>query len=772
MIKRGEAGGMSKLYAFLSSMSFKRKLFAYSLLISIVPVLLVGSASYYILTKSMQEEVDQKHQLMLKQIEYQLNQFISGLNISSIALASNVTLGKSVESGPRLENLNQTFQVIETIRKQKSFSTIKFEVSLIYKKFNHIYSTHHQTSSFTDSKFHEIMNYTQPKYNSSFIIAPYSFMGQDELLLFRPVPLHSYYSDGIVVIHVGINELTKLIDKLTLDHHNHIFIVDNQGKVIISGNKEEIGTKLTSSTSLYQFWKNPKSFHGSFTLDGVDYSLSAQKSSINNWTYIVMTPSKELTKKLDDIKRMTLYIISVIILLWMIISFIGSKRLYFPIEKLLKLPSEFRTGNPNSDELKELDSFVYHIININKRLKSQLDEQLPYYKESIFHQLLGGELSDSEVLSKTKQLNLPLTGSWFTICIVSVDENEHFIEKYREKDRSLIHYALRKIVEEICEDKIPCITFTPQAGQVVVIIGTDKKSQTADEKIRGLANDFRHHIHTYLRFNVSVSISQTRRDYSSIHTSYQEALALLSYRLLMGHNVTIVEKEVEPSIKQSSRELIQLQKNIAFSVVQGDLKNATVRLHQMIQIVPKYVHSSETVFGLFSYLIGELDHQIYEMGYELNEFVDIDLYKSLYQQTSLSDVNDWLSMTVFPIIKEKLEELKITKQQRIIQQVILYLKENFETDLSLQQIADQFKISASYLSRTFKEENNVNFSDYLIELRLTKAKDWLENTDMPIKEIAERLRYSTVQNFSRVFKQWMNIPPGEYRKKYIDNEST
>lgn len=64
-----------------------------------------------------------------------------------------------------------------------------------------------------------------------------------------------------------------------------------------------------------------------------------------------------------------------------------------------------------------------------------------------------------------------------------------------------------------------------------------------------------------------------------------------------------------------------------------------------------------------------------------------------------------------------------------------------------------------------KKEMGVTFSEYLSQYRLKIAKQWLEETDMTIAEIATRLRYNNAQNFIRYFKKLEGITPGRYRKK-------
>lgn len=759
---------MGKIITFLKTISFKQKLITYSLLISISPVLLLGWTSSYIYTKSIQEEVDQNHQMVLKQIQYQINNFIKSINTSSILAASSSSIINSIKVGPSVGNLDETYEMITTLRKYKSLSLIKYNVSLIYKKFDYVYSNSYKSIPYTNSIYNDIIQSVNPVYNPFFIVSPNTFQNQDELLLVRPVPLHSYYTEGILVLHVSINELIRFLEQLTLDNYIKIYVIDDQGRIVISQDKGEIGEKLTATTDMFHFWKNPDGYHGDFMLNGIEYQLSAEKSWTNDWTYIAMTPIEELTGKSDYIKNLTWGLIIGLTLVWMLVSFVGSRRLYYPIERLLsKITSEYRGVNEDPDGIKTLDSFMHNMITTNKQLKSQLNEQRSYIKESFSHQLLRGELSDKEIRKKTEELNLSFNGNWFYVCLVTVDDLARFMQK---KDRSLIHYALCKVMEEVCE-RIPCITLIPRQGQVAAIIGTDIVNDASNKMVRDKSSQYRLFVKRHFKFTVSVSISCARQNYKSISSSYQEVLDLLNYRLLKGHNVTISADEIKPSLKRSGRSMIKLQKNIVLNIIQGNLQEADHQLKQMIELVPRYAQSSESVLGLFSYLIGELDYLIFEMGFELNSLFEDDLYKQLYGLSTLSEVQEWLSETIFPIIKDKLESLNVSKQKRIIQHVSLYLTANFNTDLSLQKVADYFEISPSHLSRVFKEEMNMSYTDYLIDLRMNKAKEWLEHSDMPIKEIADRLSYSTVQNFSRVFRQIVGIPPGEYRSQYRNDKS-
>jgi two-component system response regulator YesN len=242
-------------------------------------------------------------------------------------------------------------------------------------------------------------------------------------------------------------------------------------------------------------------------------------------------------------------------------------------------------------------------------------------------------------------------------------------------------------------------------------------------------------------------------------------LDLLSFRLLLGSNITITPQNVEDPdlMKQSSRVIVKWQKLIVQSITEGDIMQAEKQFIQMSEIIAQHIFNSKPIMGLYSHLIGEIDNFIEDKGYELSQFFDYNIYENLYASSSVEEVKQWFCVEFFPSLKHHLESLNQSTKIKLIQQIISYIYDNYEIDLSLQRVADHFEISTYQLSRAFKEEVGMNFIDYLINYRISKAKEWLVHSDMPIKEITERLRYTNTQNFSRVFKQITGVPPGKYR---------
>ncbi|MNJ59508.1 HTH-type transcriptional activator Btr [compost metagenome] len=92
-----------------------------------------------------------------------------------------------------------------------------------------------------------------------------------------------------------------------------------------------------------------------------------------------------------------------------------------------------------------------------------------------------------------------------------------------------------------------------------------------------------------------------------------------------------------------------------------------------------------------------------------------------------------------------------------------YVETHIEEAISLQGVAGYVHLNGSYFSFLFKEQCQMNFSEYVIRRKLQKAKELLLKTNLPIAEIADRTGYKRVKYFNKLFKEYEGMSPGRYR---------
>ena len=101
-----------------------------------------------------------------------------------------------------------------------------------------------------------------------------------------------------------------------------------------------------------------------------------------------------------------------------------------------------------------------------------------------------------------------------------------------------------------------------------------------------------------------------------------------------------------------------------------------------------------------------------------------------------------------------------------VKKIVNYLNENYGQKISLDRIAHNMYLSPVYVSKIFKEETGESPINYLIKIRLEKARDILSGEgEGSIKSIANAVGYEDVYHFSKLFKKYYGISPQNYRKQ-------
>lgn len=124
-------------------------------------------------------------------------------------------------------------------------------------------------------------------------------------------------------------------------------------------------------------------------------------------------------------------------------------------------------------------------------------------------------------------------------------------------------------------------------------------------------------------------------------------------------------------------------------------------------------------------------------------------------------------LQLFIEISQKLQETESGKQKpekaKKVEHIIRYLNENYESDICMEDLAQRFGLSTRYIRKCFTRETGMSCRQYITTLRIGKAKELLWYTADTVTEIAMKTGFNSSQYFSRVFQQYTEMTPMEYR---------
>lgn len=156
----------------------------------------------------------------------------------------------------------------------------------------------------------------------------------------------------------------------------------------------------------------------------------------------------------------------------------------------------------------------------------------------------------------------------------------------------------------------------------------------------------------------------------------------------------------------------------------------------------------------------ELDVQKIKCSPKLSDYIfriieDIKTNKSEYDISSM--LYSFLCKALNPesnIQNEQFEQINIAKE---------YIENNFDNQITVNDISKSVNLSASYFSKLFKDSTGSSPYEYLLSVRLEKAKELLHKTDLPISQIAYKTGFNSDANFIYFFKKQSGISPLKFR---------
>ncbi|SES85577.1 Helix-turn-helix domain-containing protein [Natronincola peptidivorans] len=117
--------------------------------------------------------------------------------------------------------------------------------------------------------------------------------------------------------------------------------------------------------------------------------------------------------------------------------------------------------------------------------------------------------------------------------------------------------------------------------------------------------------------------------------------------------------------------------------------------------------------------------------------------------------------------QEPPEVKKETVEDDLIVKAKEYVEANYQNKIHLQDVSEYVGLSPTYFSKFFKKKTEVNFSNYLNQVRIEKAKELMKNPNLSIYQISYTVGYEDVSYFSIVFQKYTGITPTGYRRRLM-----
>lgn len=266
-------------------------------------------------------------------------------------------------------------------------------------------------------------------------------------------------------------------------------------------------------------------------------------------------------------------------------------------------------------------------------------------------------------------------------------------------------------------------------------------------------------------FTVTIGVGDAVHTAYSLKDSYKNAQAALDYKVFYGKGKVIHHETVQASQMKDVQSL-DIQLDVLFvAMTHYDL----VKVHDELNMLYGLANNMRSKFSIQNFtifLLMKLDAYLQKSNEDLFQMLNLDFNSLdvLLQYETIDEIHTWLRYRVYEL-SELLQTKKHKKNWKLAQDIINDVKQRLHENITLKDVAEKYSFSPNYLGQIFKEEMNMNFSDYVSMLRMEKAGALLMETNLKVYEIANLIGYRYLPYFSRQFKDYHGKTPLEYRRK-------
>ncbi|NOU65513.1 helix-turn-helix domain-containing protein [Paenibacillus sp. LMG 31461] len=562
---------------------------------------------------------------------------------------------------------------------------------------------------------------------------------------FNPVLFKSAATDGFAIIALlDSDQMFEAYSHFQAD--SNFYILDDAGGETYAVTSRQIPLQL-----------KPHTDSSGYYLEGTNYYFYKQGAVTGN-TYVLIVPFATISEQFFKLNVFMIGLIFLSVIIGVGISILFAKRFNNPLNTIIS--SIQQMDRPQSVP------FVSPIREFN--VISQKLHDLFLTNETINRDLLSKNslLKHYAYLNKVKMIHTDIEDAK-----ISIDSDKPYvIVLYQlmyidnqlaamDMDPNRASYYIKEFVQsQFIQAYKDALTFQIEKDQILTIIFTnDSELSVLDSLLLDIKKIFELDA-SYC--SVTIAVSPVHDNAFIFNEAFENTLLLAKQRKL-GEGVQIIrEKEILPpdlwltpaNMKEFTANLTSGNPTITIPIVSKTLELAVKRgasyaqIHdlakEIVNLIIKTLYSSHNPISLLDDKRSPADI--------LKNCRTLEQFQQFFKEILTQSASD---------IRQKKEAT-----DHITSFVTNYVNEHFGSDLSLDLLADKLNITGAYLSTYFKEKTEINFSDYVNTVRMNKAMELLEKTDLKIQDVSTLVGYYTIASFNRMFKKHTGITPSEFRR--------
>lgn len=576
-------------------------------------------------------------------------------------------------------------------------------------------------------------------------------------LLMGTTPENSTPLKGALISNIDVMELQNLLNTKYGTNNDEIFIINHQGEWICQSRDDS----SVDIKGLFAQVRKLDEESGVFTTVN-NQLVSYQFNHRLGWYFFDVMPLDQINKEIFDVSRTIIFIMTGLLLISMILSYIATRRIYKPIDSLMHIMTNDNKSDSNilfkqeSREFHFIADRYISVLNEKTNLEDSLEDLQDDYRLEIFRSIIDGQ-EYQYWQDELQEEDLNFISKPISLFLIQIDNYYIITEEMKPEVFMILRKSLVKTVQETLLNFSHVVVDMNVRNLVCLIAGSPKESLD-------LMKNLQESILTNLSCSVSISWS-SRLNCGDMKLSemYLKALSAVGGKFTYGHGQMI------PYSNQDQSTII-FPGNLADKMLQfmrkGDLSYAISTIDELGFILKD---------GTYQDFI----QNIRILSYRILKFIkdkDLPKIQKILQQIrsypeTLETLQNFLiifSGILESIHKESEQPGRKSKSHYLLIESYIY-KQFKNSSCCVQSIADDLELSPNYLRQIYKNFTGKSLSDDIVQLRIEEACRLLFETSDPVKDIYNPAGFTNYNSFFTCFKRIKGKTPADYRRNRLNS---
>lgn len=359
--------------------------------------------------------------------------------------------------------------------------------------------------------------------------------------------------------------------------------------------------------------------------------------------------------------------------------------------------------------------------------------------------LCFGGMEMEYFLASKERYDLKLAGTQVYLILIQIRDLKKIMKRYEGGDTQVLFHAVDNMTEECLKKRKEYEHFwmNPDRHVILLTFSHEVSEVKIYDYISQIISQLVYSFEAILNIEATIAVNRTSSESEDLNDCYENALHLLEQEFFYkGRHVFSSQEyfteadidELEQLMSAGRRQDERLENLICRYLEYNKKKRQLLNRNKIFKVINHYLVQDYVKLG--------------------------KSWSPILEECESSD-------DMIRILADHEEEMLRNRENsgygHVVSQAVKIIDAELDQEIMLESIAGRLGLSASYFSRIFSKETGTNFSTYLTEQRIEKAKLLIRTTNLKFYEIAEQCGFNSAVHFNNMFKKICGITPNQFR---------